>query len=149
MPNWCECDLNIKGPAKDVAKFKKFAESEKSILDQNKFIKLPERFLPAKNVFYSNENDWRIKHWGTKWGICDPIIASETEHSGITTLQYTFVCAWSPCLPVILKMGKKFKSLQFELRYYEQGMAFQGEYLVIKSKVELDKSWSYKGHRGG
>jgi len=149
MPNWCKQDLSIKGPVKDVTKFKEFAKSEKSILDQNKFIPYPKEFLPAISTFHPNELEWRQKHWGTKWGICDPAISQETTHAGITTLQYTFACAWSPCEPIILKMGKKFKSLQFSLHYYEAGMEFQGEYLVIKGKIKLDKCWAYKGNRGG
>lgn len=144
MPNWCEHDLVIQGNPEDIAKFKDFAKSENSVLDQNKFIPYPKKFLPALKVFRPGEYEWRKKHWGTKWEIEAPSLYEGKTRNGKTTLQYFFLCAWSPCLPIILAMGKKFKSLQFKLHYYEPGMEFQGDYVIKNGKVITDKQWAYK-----
>lgn len=96
--------------------------------------------------FNSGGYDWCRKNWGTKWGICDPEVIEEASEGVV----YKFACAWSPCIPVIEAMGKKFPSLQFALNYYEGGMGFQGEFIVAEGKVVQNTSDdNYHGPRGG
>ena len=166
MPNWVECDLTVSGNEKVLKSFEDFAKTEKSALDANKFIPYPKEFADkdaeAEEVrkrikageklsvpedgFNSGGYEWRIKNWGTKWGICDAEIScKKLKHT-----FYFFTCAWNPPLPLIRKMAEMFPALAFSLRYYEAGMGFSGLY-GVKGEDVLDDYMnnSYRGNRGG
>jgi hypothetical protein len=149
MPNWCDCDLTVKGPKKELDRFKEFAKSNASVLDHNKFVpysdkfkKLDEHPVEGKDGYNQGGYDWCLTNWGTKWGICDP-----TLNEGKRVLYYGFQTAWSPPLPIIRKMGQMFPELTFRLKYFEGGMAFQGVFEMTKGYTNIDKS--YRGSRGG
>ena len=124
MPNWCECELKVEGDTIERTRFKEVAEGkpysdepEKVIeLDFNKFIKMPEELAKTEGWY-----DWCIANWDTKWNACD-IDIQEDEYS----LDYDFQTAWSPPIAVIKAMIKQFPKLTFTLRYFEQGMEFNG-----------------------
>lgn len=177
MPNWCECDLEIRGNAKRLKEFIKFAKTRGSVLNTNKFIPYPKKFADLdrkaqklgkkgkyiKDGFNSGGYEWCIQNWGTKWGIChaelreasvDACAFSGAVHEKLqkgntSRLEYGFDCAWSPPIPVILKMSEMFPELDFELRYFECGAAFQGLYRCRAGKVSDDREWKYFGDRGG
>lgn len=44
MPNWCENELEVTGPSKEVVRFKAFAKSKTHNLDFNKAIPYPRKF---------------------------------------------------------------------------------------------------------
>ena len=55
MPNWCENELRIEGPAKDLKEFKKLAKKhnrykENPILNTNNFIPYPEEFRKLDKI---------------------------------------------------------------------------------------------------
>lgn len=139
----------------DSAELKAYNEEEECLIKKYGSINAEEvkewRFKhPRPNDgFNSGGYDWCINHWGTKWGIVRPEIDSTDTYKGVTTIEYTFECAWSPCLPIIKKMGEMFPMLTFDLRYFEQGMGFNGMYRVENGKVTDDKSGDYFGDRGG
>ncbi len=137
MPNWCECDLTVNGNKKELSRFKKFSATKKSVLDHNKFISYPKKF----KILY----DWCCKNWWTKWGICH----AEIAYQNADEILYRFDSTWSPPLPVIETMGKKFPKLEFKLCYFEQGMGFNGMLIVKKGQVVSDVSGDYSGDRGG
>lgn len=156
MPNWVDCELNISGDKKRLQEFRDFANSERKVLDEEKFIPYPERFREMdreakeakrnKDGFNSGGYEWCIKNWGTKWGICNPVLQSVM---GERDLIYDFESAWSPPCPVILEMSKKFPELEFQLRYFEGGSGFNGLYECIAGKTVTDEEGKYFGHRGG
>jgi len=97
-----------------------------------------------------NENegwyDWNVKNWGSKWNFCSTCLAEETDKK----LFYTFDSAWSPMLPVICAMAKKYPNLKFNLKYYERGMGFSGSVVLHNNKVIKDShNNNYRGWRGG
>lgn len=98
-----------------------------------------------KDGFNSGGYAWCCENWGTKWGICDPEVTSESSEC----MEYTFQCAWGPCTPVIEKMGEMFPTLRFELRYYEAGMCFQGVFVMEEGENTVDSCTEYSGNRGG
>jgi len=64
--------------------------------------------------------DWhgqRLEKWGTKWVGYDLSI-------GDSALD--FFTAWSPPIPIIIKLAELHKDLSFRLEYYETGDAFRG-----------------------
>ena len=70
----------------------------------------------------------------------------ERPHS----LFYSFSTAWSPCNPVIEKMGEMFPSLTFNYKYYERGMGFAGQLVMKGGKIKTETSQdNYLGGRGG
>jgi len=44
MPNWCECELTVKGSKVELKKYIKQAKGPNGVLDFNKFIPYPEKF---------------------------------------------------------------------------------------------------------
>jgi len=106
-------------------------------------------FPVGTDGFNSGGYEWCIENWGTKWGIYDCSLTSEHEYKGEVTIEYAFQCAWSPCFPVILAMGDKFRDMTFEFRYFECGAGFNGLYIVKHGTLGSDRQGEYFGHRGG
>jgi len=156
MPNHCENDLSVTGDKEKLKCFKEFAkglnpwadedgkensEDRIELLSCHKFIPAPEEAIKDYGkVGY----DWCIKNWGTKWGFYKIELQEEDGE-----LFYTFQTAWSPAEPVIKKMAEMFPELTFELRYFEQGMGFNGILRIEKGRIVAQKSGEYFGDRGG
>ena len=173
MPNWCENELEVRGTKKAVAKFVKYAKGENGIIDFNRFIPYPAKFaeLDEKARTWEKEHPseswhnrpkdgynkggyrWCIDNWGTKWNAShidsykpNPEDESYKEQG---ELIFKFDTAWNPPKPVIKKMAKEFPNLEFTLRYFEQGGAFNGLFRMRNGVVADDKTGEYFGHRGG
>lgn len=169
MPNWCENDLYVRGAEDDLARFKETmrgrnSHGEETLLNEEAIIPYPEHFRKldevARQYYESHPDDrlnapkdgfnqggyeWCIQNWGTKWGFCNVELVSE----GGDELQYTFNTAWSPPTPLIKKLGEIFPTLEFELRYFEGLMGFNGILRMVGGQVEEDESGRYFGDRGG
>ena len=172
MPNWCENELSVAGDPERVKAFRETVKGEEP-LDTNKLIPYPEHFrsldeathrwdeehpvvdgkLPEgvtwadrpQDGFNQGGYEWCLENWGTKRGFCDVEVADEWEGR----VEFTFSTAWSPPRPLIKKMGEMFPDLDFELRYYEGSMGFQGSLLSRKGQVVQDWRGEYTGSRGG
>lgn len=59
---------------------------------------------------------WNVENWGTKWGSYDTELIDER------TIQ--FDTAWSPPLPVIETLSKKYPQIKFELSSFDEGWNF-------------------------
>jgi hypothetical protein len=149
LPNHCENDLRVTGPKDELKRFKKFAKGinpwaedrKEELLSCHKIIPAPkEAIKDYGKVGYR----WCIDNWGTKWGCYETDLQEQDRE-----LFYAFQSAWSPPLPVIKKMGEMFPKLNFDLRYFEAGMGFNGMYRIEKGKVVSDESGNYFGNRGG
>lgn len=192
MPNWCENDLTVSGPADDVKRFKEFAKGtvlgDKQILCADKFIPYPKSYLDADRKAQKQEKlrekyeakllaqelspqdarqkayqkyphvdsgfnkggyRWCVDNWGTKWGFCHTELVEDSKFENERTLIYRTDTAWSPPLPIVIKMGEKFPKLIFDLRYFEAGMCFNGLLRIEKGEVVKDVSGDYFGDRGG
>lgn len=44
MPNYCDCELDVRGNPKDLKRFMKFAKNDEQVFDFNRFIPYPEKF---------------------------------------------------------------------------------------------------------
>jgi hypothetical protein len=74
-----------------------------------------EKITPVGDV-----SDWltqRVIKWGTKWVGYDLNIGDSA---------IDFFTAWSPPIPVIMKLAELHKDISFRLEYYETGNAFRG-----------------------
>jgi len=109
-----------------------------------------------KDGYNSGGYEWCIENWGTKWGIYDSVLqdadglgSDPDDCDDEAEIMYNFNSAWSPPNPVILKMSEMFPELEFDLRYFECGAAFNGTFRCQAGKVLRDESGSYFGRRGG
>ena len=102
-----------------------------------------------KDGFNSGGYDWCCENWGTKWGISRPELVEEDQWEDTVTVTYTFQCAWSPCTPVIAKMSEMFPTLEFDFRFFERGMAFNGWMLFKNGELKREEEGKYFGTRGG
>lgn len=169
MPNWCECDLKVKGPAAQVREFMEFAAGEDCgevlPLDFNKFVPYPAEYRERDNRFAvwlenpnlqlpipedgfnSGGNDWRIKNWGTQWNAARFAPVTERESHGKLIVLIAFSTAWSPPCPVILNAAERFPGLAFDLRYNEFLGGFCGRYVCRTGKVVHNKFRDYSDTR--
>ena len=178
MPNHVDIDLKVSGEVEALKAFASFAqESSKHddekiiLLSANKFIPYPKEYADAdkaayeweknktpesdwkdrpKDGFNSGGYEWRLKNWGTKWGIYDAHMVNSKLDAKKGWLKYNCNSAWSPPNQVIEAMGKKFPTLKFSMKYYESGMGFKGTFVMERGEVVKDEyTEGYKGRRGG
>jgi hypothetical protein len=166
MPNWCENKLQIKGKAKQVSQLLELIKTEDDGFDFNKVIPYPEKYKlldaaaddwekiyegipwgerpPRPNDGYNSGGyDWCIANWGTKWSASDVIIRKTTRGATID-----FTSPWSPPTPVVLELSKMFPECIFDLKFWECGMGFKGQYTAIAGDAE-EWEGNYSGRRGG
>lgn len=172
MPNWCSCDLFVRADEPkdyvEINRFKEYAKTKENVLDTEKFIPYPEKFKeidkkhPNESKSFNlkaeqkellvdgmNGYDWCCQNWGTKWGICNPTFEADSLGEVFGEIQYYFETAWSPPIPVIVKMSEMFPKLKFTLKYYEGGMGYQGTLVCRGGEILDDSEESYDGNRGG
>lgn len=91
--------------------------------------------------------DWCTSNWGTKWNASDSCIPEGGVRKAHTLVK--FKTAWSPPLPVVLRLSELFPKNTFVLRYYERGAAYKGVYKVKAGEVLTQMEGEYRGRRGG
>lgn len=150
MPNWCYNIMTIRGDKKELKRFKEFSKTENhtenNLLDTNKFIPYPQKFreMDKKDCNNSfnvkkkeelvdgmNGYDWCCCNWGTKWGICRASIRKETDKM----IVYDYDTAWSPAIPVMMKMSELFPKLTFEFDISYEGDNIVDHMLISKGKI--------------
>ena len=125
MPNYCNNCLMIDGNPNTHKEILMLMKSEYSPFDFEKILPMPdyiycgnvgaeEREIYGKNNWY----DWSIENWGTKWNSLDAEVHSN---------EIYFQTAWSPCIPVIAALSKKFPTMYFTYTFYEPGIGFCGK----------------------
>lgn len=172
-PNWTVNRLTITGPANERARFKdqatKYNNPSLDHEDELKYAKLSDKEASAAKLadalqveemppvaltftaFKPMPKDagdwynWNCANWGTKWDASDATVR-ETNSS----LVYDFETAWSPPCPAVAEMSEQFPQLKFNLRFWERGMGFQGNFVLKDGKVLKDVCTNdYRGNKGG
>ncbi len=164
MPNHVDQDLVITGDAETLKEFVEFAQEGESLLSVNKFIPYPEEYAKldaeaeierkngnymAKDGFNAGGYEWCCKNWGTKWGIYNASIKSQKIGKKVGRVKYNCESAWSPAVKIVLAMSKKFPTLTFDMKYYECGMQFKGQFIAKGGEVQVNTEEKYTGRRGG
>lgn len=177
MPNWCENDLYISGDPVVIEQLLDFmgpnfdfnnilpypAEWKKRDEDSSAWFRehgwdtsrkmMLEKYGSENDGFNSGGYDWCVRNWGTKWRACEVSINDK---------RVTFQTAWSPPVPVIAALHKKFPTLTLSLEFFECGVGYSGG-VTFYSKEDYydeDKEWEpgiphvtwegeYHGTRGG
>ena len=124
MPNWCENNLTVRGPKKDLLRFKKKVvgrgpyESEAPVQPLSFHATVPQpKFDKDDDGWYN----WRVSRWGTKWEPSDVRLEESFE-----SLTYYFDTAWGPPLVWLQATASQFPKLEFRLFYAEGGCDFAG-----------------------
>jgi hypothetical protein len=103
----------------------------------------------AKDGYNRGGYDWCIKNWGTKWGLYAVELDEDDADPEQERLLYHFQSAWSPPIPVIEAMSKRFPSLTFALDYFEGLGGFMGSCEYEHGQEVTAGSAPYHGNRGG
>jgi hypothetical protein len=129
MPNWCENRLQTAGCRKDLEAFlaECFSEDEygRVFLNFEKIVPLEE----------SDEGLCRDK-WGTKWNASDCDLKDDTD-----SITIWFETAWSPPIPIMEALTKKYTALSFTLEYSEGGVGFRGIFEGRQGEAIRDDCW--------
>lgn len=171
MPNHCDADLTVTGPAEIVSEFlaRYVTKCDGAVLDLDAIRPYPAEFAELdriaqewedqhpgewrdrpKDGFNSGGCEWRIANWGTKWGCYQTHgCATPIERTGDGIMLH-FSTAWSPFrLDLLEEVSQRFPTLSFQYDYYEQGMAFQGHAHIAGGRVVSHDTAKYDGDRGG
>lgn len=136
MPNYCDCELLVRGNPDDLAKFIEKSRGQASEpLDFGSFVPMPT----------DADKAWCLANWGTKWNACEP----ELLENGTRRAKMCFLTAWTPPKPVVVEMSRQFPGLSFVLTYFEGGGGFKGELTCKGGEVTSDTAGEYSGQRGG
>jgi hypothetical protein len=171
MPNWCENELTIFGkpsavrevlvaiaPAPDGD-----GEATLGHISFNKIIPYPEEYELAdqaseearargdelKDAFNHGGYEWCTRHWGTKWDACEQGDVAPGSLDGVRRADLSFSTAWTPPLPVIRELGRRFPGVRFRLKYWEGGLGYRGDLTVVGGEDKKYVHDRYRGSRGG
>ena len=71
-----------------------------------------------------NWYDWKVKNWGTKWGIDGGSIQFYDEDND--RIELHFDTAWGPPEEICYALRKKYEDIDIGWFYREDGMQFSG-----------------------
>lgn len=159
MPNYCETDLYVMGPASDVAAALALIGCADGVdaFDFNAVVPYPDPFATMDRERAACGRDWRGEHedeaklaaYREKYGHESDGFNSggcewRREHWGTKWLpsevswdakrgRLSFRTAWTCPAPVILALHKRFPSLSLFVEWFERGMADCGGFSVLAS----------------
>ena len=116
MPNWCDNQATITGPAPVISKIKSILEDPEG--------ELLAWMVPQPN--FEGDQDWyawNVENWGTKWPIADIHIDDDEQDDCI---EFSFTTAWAPPINAFETWARGQEDVTFELKYFEGGVGFVG-----------------------
>lgn len=136
MPNHCENHLYIRGLKTEVEKFINAVSTGETGEDAEKYT-ICDKLLPMPKAITEmgakEELEWGLNNWGTKWGDYETMLEEElgdvledAKDGDAVTVCFYFLSAWGPPSLAITTISKSWLGLEFELRYREPGMGFEG-----------------------
>lgn len=131
MPNWCNNNITITGPADKIR-----AMYDQAVSDADDETGLLDSMVPMPKELHETSSpsegpnwyDWRVNNWGTKWEVSSEGLEFEDLGNGTASISGWFDSAWAPpiqCYNTFLENNHDFT---IESSYYEPGMDFAGFY---------------------
>ena len=122
MPNWCNNNIEIKGPAaKMEALWDAAFMAERGLL--HAMVPMPTEFEGTDNWF-----GWCVDNWGTKWDVSTEGIQFINNEDGTASITGHFESAWSPPIAAYHTYLEANEDCTITASYYECGMDFGGFY---------------------
>jgi len=149
MPNWTYSQLRISGEPKQLNKFLKEiertpleAEAQRHYNDPTKFAF--DRIIPMPYEMWEGEKwyEWRIANWGTKWECSIDYETIDQWESGEVFIEYR--TAWSPPMPIMEAVVKKYPKLLFNWKFYEESYEFWGYFIGEKGELISDYDGEFR-----
>lgn len=150
MPNWCETDFKLTGPAETISQLTRdlslndFTEVDDFL---NRVVPQPAELLADLTITSAGTPDWfqwRMRNWDVKWD-AEPFTVNITSKSVSGSLS----TPWGPPLKIFKTLATRYPALKIKLKWFEAGMGFQGEMILENGVVVFEEDKEYKGSRGG
>lgn len=101
------------------AEFAAFVERERPLA-----IDLAQKYLSNQQKFgHATWYGWCNGNWGTKWNA----YSVDEPKFLLDRTALRFNTAWTPAIPVIVRLSELFPSAELTLRYFDEGWSFAGE----------------------
>ncbi len=142
MPNWCECELILRGSLEDVKKARNdVIDEEREQIDFNRAVPMPVGLVDttspcsseeaeANTAKYGSSNwyDWSIANWGVKWTHLELTHHGWNVESEDQESQWfcDFESPWSAPEVWLKRIAAQHRNVIFSLAYHEPGMNFEG-----------------------
>lgn len=139
MPNWCNNNIEITGPASKINAIWTAATDEENNGLLNAMVPMPSQLRDtvkgtgddAQTEQYdgfTNWYDWSVSRWGTKWDISTEGLEYTDNGDGTATISGWFDSAWSPPIEAYNTWLENNEDCTLNASYYEPGMDFGGFY---------------------
>jgi len=130
MPNWCNNNIEITGPAKTINAVWTAAQIEDSGL-LNAIVPMPVELkdtVKGSNGDAVNWYDWAVTNWGTKWDVDSEGLEYTDNDDGTATISGYFDSAWAPPIGAYDRFLEANENCSLTGSYYEMGCDFAGFY---------------------
>ena len=151
MPNWCENNITISGPAEKIETIYNTIKAKKQFL---------EVLVPAPENMYRdpvgsedkkrlaeqgipNWYDWQTANWGTKWEIDEEQIERvgfEKRKDGTASIGLYALTAWSPPITAMENFLSENEDCSARVAYLEEGNDFSG---IWQDGAEIRSTGTY------
>lgn len=113
---------------------------KEDILDFSLGVPLPTEVIALQNDYYTTEQmmdpnnplHWQSRNWGTKWNCRESKVKARDDKN----LIYDFVTAWSPPIPWLAKISKKYPNCFLQLFYINE-FGEDGGKIFVKNGMQL------------
>ena len=129
MPNWCNNNIEITGPASKINELWAEARECEGLL--NAMVPMPERLkdtVKGSNGDEDNWYDWAVSNWGTKWDVSLEGLEYTDNEDGTATISGWFDSAWAPPIDCYNRFIEANSDCTVNASYYEMGCDFGGFY---------------------
>jgi hypothetical protein len=129
MPNWCNNNITISGPAETIRQLWDDAQNSHrwtEIVDGKEVEKIGFGLLEAMAPIGDWEYETAVESWGTKWDISDEGLEIIEHGDGTAEITGWFDSAWAPPIGAYEKFTEANEDCEISASYYEMGMDFAG-----------------------
>jgi hypothetical protein len=138
MPNWCNNNIEITGPADKILALWTAAQAEDGGL-LNAMVPMPvelgdtkkgtgDELQTEKYDGFTNWYDWSVARWGTKWDVDLEGIEYTDNGDGTASISGYFDSAWAPPIEAYNRFLEANEDCSLNASYYEMGCDFAGLY---------------------
>lgn len=154
MPNWCNNNIEIRGPRAKIEALWKAATAEEGGL-LKAMVPMPEILRDTTSptpdnidsvqlevmiaqTGHTNWYDWAVSKWGTKWDVDTEGLEYSEEGEDMAVITGYFDSAWSPPTGAYEKFCEANPDCTLEASYFEMGCDFGGFWSVDNGNEYLE-----------